>query len=192
MGCMRILLLASRPEDAQAVEASLLDDGHTVASCQDADGGPCRGLRHHGLEHHEGCPLESSVDVAVIARSHGTEPTMAEMGAVCAARHRVGVIRVDPADPRTDSLYELADAAERAVCAAYEASIRLHLARAQPEAPEPIVSVTRHDTDVQVSLVLDRQIDRFLTGALADRARAAVRDYDPYARVIDIVVVPPS
>lgn len=191
MSCMRILLLASRPEDADAVEASLLDDGHTVASCRDADGGPCRGLHHHGLEHHEGCPLETSVDVAVIARGRGTEATLDEMGAFCAARHRVGVIRVDPADPRTDSLYELADAAERSVCAAYEASVRLYLARALPEAPEPIVSVTRHDADVQVSLLLDCQVDQFLTGALADRARVAVRDYDPYARVIDIVVVPP-
>jgi hypothetical protein len=188
---MRILLLASRPEDAQAVEASLLDEGHTVASCHDDAGGPCRGLHHHGLELHEGCPLESSVDVAVIARGVGVEPTTGEMGAICAARHRVGVIRVDPADLHTESLYEQADTAERAVCAAYEASVRLHLTRALPESPEPIVTVTRHDADVRVSLLLDQQVDQFLTGALADRAREAVRGYDPYARVIDIVVVPP-
>ena len=53
------------------------------------------------------------------------------------------------------------------------------------------MSVTRHDADVRVSLLLDQQVDQFLTGALADRAREAVRRYDPYARVIDIVVVPP-
>jgi hypothetical protein len=183
---MRILLLASRPEDAQAIETSLLDKGHTVASCQDTDGSPCRGLHHH-----QWCPLETSVDVAVIARGHGTEPTLAEMGAICAARHRVGVVRLDPADPRTESLYEMADAAERTVCAAYEASVRLHLAHTLPPGLEPMVAVTRQDEDVHVRLLLDRDVEQQLIGALSDRARAGVRDYDPYARVIDVVVVPP-
>ena len=183
---MRILLLASRPEDAQAIEASLLDEGHTVASCRDTDGSPCRGLHHH-----QWCPLESSVDVAVIARGHGVEPTLAEMGAICAARHRVGVIRLDPTNPRTDELYDMADMAERSVCAAYEASVRLHLAHAVPAGAEPVVTVTRQDEDVHVSLLLDHEVDAGLAGVMADRARAGVRDYDPYARVLDVVIVQP-
>lgn len=186
MDDMRILLVASRAEDAHAVEASLLDEGHTVASCQDTDGSPCR-----GIEHHEWCPLETSVDIAVVARGHGTEPTLAEMGAVCAARHRVGVVRLDPADVRIERLYEMADTAERVVCAAYEASIRLQIAQVVPTTCEPHVSVSRRDADVEVNLVLDQALDQHVTGALADRARAAVRSYDPFARVIDVVVVPP-
>lgn len=186
MARMRILLVASRPEDARAVETSLLDEGHTVTSCQDADGGPCRGLHHHEL-----CPLETSVDVAVVARADSDVATLAEMGAICAARHRIGVVQIDPADPRTDSLYHLADVAERKVCAAYEAAVRVRLAQVLPEGLDPVVTVTRRDADIEVSLLLDREVDHLVAAAMADRARAGVRGYDPYARVIDVAVVPP-
>ena len=89
---MRILLVATRPEDATAVESTLLGEGHTVTTCFDSNGGPCR-----GTEHAELCPLESSVDLAVIARGQGVEPGLLEMGATCAVQHRVGVVAIDPA-----------------------------------------------------------------------------------------------
>lgn len=186
MDRMRILLVASRPEDAEAVEASLLEHGHTVTSCQDADGSPCRGLVHHEL-----CPLETSVDVAVVARPDGVEPTLAEMGAICAARHRVGVVHIDPTDVRTDALYQLADAAELDVCAAYEAAVRVRLAQVLPASIDPVITVTRRDQDVEISLLLDQPVDQLTVAALADRARAGVRGHDPYARVIDVAVVQP-
>lgn len=183
---MRILLVASRPQDAQAVEASLLEHGHTVTSCADSNGGVCRGLVDH-----EACPLETSVDVAVVARAEGVEPSLAEMGAVCAARHRIGVVQLDPSDVRTDTLYQLADAAELDVCSAYQAAVRARLVPALPADLDPVINVSRRDLDVEVSLLLDRQVDQLTVAALADRARAGVRGYDPHARVIDVSVVQP-
>jgi hypothetical protein len=181
---MRILLVATRPEDATAVESTLLGEGHTVTTCSDGNGGPCR-----GTEHVEQCPLESSVDLAVIARGQGVEPGLLEMGATCAVHHRVGVVEIDPADPPLESLYDLADAAEAAVVAEYEQSVRDLIHRALPAGTVPAVVVTRRDQDVHVSVLVDRRLDALTVSAVADRARAGVRRHDRFAKVIDVAVV---
>ncbi len=181
---MRILLVATRPEDATAVESTLLDEGHTVTTCFDGTGGPCFGTRHA-----EQCPLESSVDLAVVARGPDLEPSLLEMGAICAVQHRVGVVAIDPARPPVESLYDLADAAEAAVCAEYEASVRDLIQRALPVGVVPIVDVTRRDLDVHVSILVNRRLDALTVAAIADRARAGVRRHDRFANVIDIAVV---
>jgi hypothetical protein len=181
---MRILLVATRPEDATAVESTLLDEGHTVTTCFDGHGGPCRGAKDV-----EQCPLESSVDLAVIARAPGVEPGLLEMGATCAVHHRVGVIEIDPADPPIDSLYDLADAAEAAVVADYERSVRDLVERALPPGAVAVIDVTRRDLDVHVSVLVDRRLDVLTVSAIADRARAGVRRHDRFAQVIDVAVV---
>lgn len=181
---MRILLVASRPSDATSVESSLLDAGHTVTTCHDGAGGPCR-----GIDDPHTCPLESSVDVAVVARSASGESSPLTMGAVCATQHRVGVVEVDPVDPATDRLYEMADAAEKAICDQYADTVRTLVRQALPPGTATVVDVARHDLDVHVSVLLDRRVDPLTTAAVADRARAAVRRHDRFARVIDVAVV---
>lgn len=181
---MRILLVATRPEDATAVESTLLDEGHTVTTCFDGNGGPCRGTKH--AEH---CPLEASVDLAVIARGPEVQPGLLEMGAICAVHHRVGVVEIDPSSPPVESLYDLADAAEASVCADYEASVRELIQRALPVDVVPMIDVTRRDLDVHVSILVNRRLDALTVSSIADRARAGVRRHDRFAKVIDVAVV---
>jgi hypothetical protein len=180
---MKILLVANHPDDAMAVEQALTSVGHTIATCHDDHGGPCR-----GVDHLEECPLESSVDLAVIARSPETPRGLDEIGAVCAARHRVGVVELDPRNAADSSLYDLADAAEARLCREYEASVATTLRETSPLTPLG-VTVRRHDRDVRVRLELDVRVTPLEMTALADRARAGVRRYDRFARTIDVSVV---
>lgn len=183
---MKILLVAARPDDALALQQSLVDDGHAVATCHDDHGGPCR-----GVERPEACPLETSVDLAVVARSREQRRSLDEMGAVCAALHRVGVIEIDPCAPGPTPLYELADAAEAGICREYERSVLETIREIQPDL-HAAVDVRRHDRDVRVRVELRTQASPLETTAIADRARAGVRRYDRFAQVIDVVVIRPD
>lgn len=178
--------MAESSEDAHSVEASLTADGHIVTSCNDRSGGPCR-----GVEHFDDCPLESPVDLAVIARSSHGRRSIEEMGSVCASRHRVGVVEIDPSVPDERSIYDLADAAEHAICRGYEAAIR-HSATDLygdlcADGSFDVVVVRRHG-DVHVKISLETDASPTVVGALADRARAATRRHDRFAQVIDVAV----
>lgn len=179
---MKILLVADHPDDARAVEAALTGDGHSVTSCNDGSG-PCRGVNNF-----DDCPLESSVDLAVVARSPHGRRGIEEMGSVCAARHRVGVVEIDPSVPDDRSIYDLADAAEHEICVGYEhavtAAVREYLRDEQPFD----VQVSRHDRDVVVRLTLGFDAAAPMVSAIADRARAGVRHHDRFAQVIDVAV----
>jgi hypothetical protein len=179
---MRILLVADHPDDARAVEASLTVDGHTVATCNDRSGGPCR-----GVDHFDDCPLESSVDLAVIARSSHGRRGIEEMGSVCASRHRVGVVEIDPSVPDDRSIYELADAAEHDICRGYAVMVQESLQDVlQHETFD--VHVTRSDREVHVWIRLGFDASPVTISAVADRARAGARRHDRFAQVIDVSV----
>lgn len=180
---MKILLVANHPDDAQAVEHALVAEGHSVATCHDERGGPCRGVSSP-----ESCPLETSVDLTVIARSPEQHRGIDEMGAICAARHRIGVVEIDPNAPSEVPLYELADAAEDRICREYERSVLDTIREIQPDLPLQ-VSVRRHDRDVRVRIQLQTDAGTLETTAIADRARAGVRRHDRFAQVIDIALV---
>lgn len=180
---MKILLVADHPDDARAVEAALTGDGHSVATCNDRFGGPCRGVAHF-----DDCPLESSVDLAVVARSPHGRRGIEEMGSVCAARHRVGVVEIDPSVPDDRSIYDLADAAEREICVGYESTVGAAL-RELLDHQQFEVQVMRHDRDVHVRVKLGFEASTVMVGAIADRARAGVRRHDRFAQVIDVSVV---
>jgi hypothetical protein len=126
--------------------------------------------------------------LAVIARSAGSRRGIDEMGAVCAARHRVGVVELDPSSPADSSLYDLADAAESRMCREYEAIITATVRETSPVAPLA-VTVKRHDHDIRVQLDLGFEATPLEVTALADRARAGVRRHDRFARTIDVSVV---
>lgn len=179
---MKILLVADHPDDARAVEAALSGDGHSVTTCNDRFGGPCRGVAHF-----DDCPLESSVDLAVVARSPHGRRGIEEMGSVCAARHRVGVVEIDPSVPDDRSIYDLADAAEREVRLGYEQTVRATLHEVLDD-QQFDVQVTRRDRDVQVCVKLGFDASPVTVSAIADRARAGVRRHDRFAQVIDVSV----
>jgi hypothetical protein len=184
---MRILLVADDIDDAHAVESSLIAEGHVVAECNDEFGGPCR-----GLDHLQECPLERQVDLAVIARSGNVHRSIGEMGSVCATRHRVGVIEIDPSQEREETTEQLAAMAERTVCHEYERAILRELANAGRR-DGVYVHVHRHVGTVLVTVTLDGAARSTMSdqeiAALADRVRDATRHHDRFARSIDVSVV---
>lgn len=180
---VKILLVANHPDDAVAVDEALLGAGHSIATCNDTDGAPCRGVTELAE-----CPLETSIDVAVIARSPQTHRGIGEMGAVCAARHRVGVVELDPTVPFETSLYDLAGDAEQRICHGYEATVTAALRTCEPARPFA-VSVKRWDRDVRIRVELGFGATPLEVTALADRARGAVRNHDRFAQAIDVAVV---
>ncbi len=153
---MKILLVADHTDDARVVRASLTGDGHTVTTCNDRSGGPCR-----GVEHLDDCPLESSVDLAVVARSPHGRRGIEEMGSVCAARHRI--------------------------CRGYAARVATSIHELLQEQSFD-VRISRHDRDVHVWIALGFAASPTTVGAVADRARAGVRRHDRFAQVIDVSV----
>jgi hypothetical protein len=178
---MEVLMIESSPGIADTLQHRLVRDGHAVTTCNDARGGPCK-----GVESHESCPLTSHVDLAVLARRRGAERSLNEMGAVCASRHRVPIVTLYPGDEfGPGASTEVAAAvARRVVESEYAAVVRRQL---------------RHDVD---GIKVEREYQRIhvtigVTGSmsaqtihrLTDRARQAVRDHDPHTPVIDISVV---
>jgi hypothetical protein len=179
---MKILLVANHPDDARSVESALTEAGHSITTCNDDQGGPCRGVSQL-----DSCPLESSVDVAVVARSPHSHRGLEEMGAICAARHRIGVVEIDASCPSDQSIYDLSDAAERAICHDYERTIMSTLREAMPD-DFLEVEVRRHDRDVQVLVTVAPGATTHEITAVADRARAGVRRHDHFAQRIDVSV----
>ena len=180
---MKILLVARQAADAGEVHAALVGEGHTVVTCTDGDGAPCRGVSHF-----DDCPLESAVDIAVLTPSPNATRSLEEMGSICAARHRVGVIEIDMTQPGDRSIYDLADDAETAICATYADRVTEMLREAFPSGQFD-VAVNRCDRDVRVRVTLGFTATPIMITAIADRARAGVRRHDRFATVIDVSVV---
>ena len=184
---MRILLVADDVDDGLAVDAALTADGHDVSSCNDEFGGPCR-----GLDHIEACPLEHHVDLAVVARAANTRRGLGEMGSLCATRHRVGVIEIDPGQPSGESIAGLHAQAERGICHAYERTI-IEALRTSGESEGVFITVARNRGEVRVMVSADAgrsaRMSSSDVAALADRVRDATRRHDRFARSIDVSVV---
>jgi len=180
---MKLLLIESTPGNAQEIGAHLLADGHEIITCADDHGGPCRGVNHHAA-----CPMESHIDLTIVAREPGATHTLAEMGSVCATRHRVPLVEVDPsqADDEMPSVTVAKAVAKRAVEAGYATAVRNELSHVAA-----LVDVDRMENRVHVTVQVPaaqgstpQQIS-----AIADRARHAVRTHDPYVAAIDVAVV---
>ena len=121
---MKLLLIESTPGNAAAIESDLVAEGHEVVTCTDDLGGPCSGAIHH----HD-CPMEQHIDMAIVTREAGSPRTLAEMGSVCATRHRVPLVEVDPAEVADDlpSVAVATALATRRIEAAYATAIRHEL-----------------------------------------------------------------
>jgi hypothetical protein len=180
---MKLLLIESTPGSATAIEADLVAAGHDVLSCTDDRGGPCKGVQIH-----RNCPLEAHVDMAILTRRPGAPHTLAEMGSVCARRHWVPLVEVDPTDV-ADDLPNVAIAsalASRRIEAAYATAVRHELGQLQV-----LVDVRREKDLVHVNVQIPASLaSPTRLSAVADRSRHAVRELDPFVRAIDVAVVP--
>ncbi|HTH06077.1 MAG TPA: hypothetical protein VL916_09410 [Ilumatobacteraceae bacterium] len=179
---MKLLLVESTPGNAAVIARELADNGHELVSCTDEHGGPCRGL----IDPHA-CPLESHVDLAIVTRSPDSPRTLAEMGSICARRHRVPTVEVDPDAPADDlpDLTVTVAVKTRRVEAAFAQSVR----QSMPEVPA-LVDVHRQPSRIVATVHVPERYDT-PTGLsmVADRARHAIREHDPFVPTIDVNVV---
>ncbi len=179
---MKLLLIESTPGIATELGADLVAGGHEVVTCTDEHGGPCR-----GVEQHAACPLEQHIDLTILARDPAAARSLAEMGSVCAARHRVPMVEVDPRqiDDELPSVRVASAVAQRAAEAGYATAIRQELSHLPA-----LVDVDRTPSRIHVSVqVPSSQNTPQKLSAIADRARHAVRQHDPYVNCIDVSVV---
>ena len=179
---MKLLLIESTPGNATAIQADLVADGHEVVTCADDHGGPCRGANHH-----RDCPMEAHVDMAILTRDPSDPHSLSEMGSVCATRHRIPLVEVDPSDVADDlpSVTVANAVATRRIEAGYAAAIRLELG----DLPA-IVDVRREPNRIHVTVqVPASKATASKLSTVADRARHATREHDPFVSVIDVAVV---
>jgi hypothetical protein len=179
---MKLLLIESTPGSATAIEADLVAEGHDVLSCTDEHGGPCKGVQVH-----RHCPLEAHVDMAILTRHPGSPHTLAEMGSVCARRHRVPLVEVDPSEVADDlpTVAIAAALANRRAEAAYATAVRHELGHLPA-----LVDVRREKDLVHVNVQVPASMaSPTHMSAVADRSRHAVREHDPFVRAIDVAVV---
>ncbi len=178
---MKVLLIETAPGAAAPLAGQLVDDGHIVVSCNDDHGGPCRGVSDH-----VDCPLQSHVDLAIVARSEGAAATLNEMGSVCASQRRVPIVEVDPtlADDEMPSVEVAGALATRKVEAAYAAAVKHEFPHVDMH-----VDVQRRPGRVHVVLdVAEAGLTPSAVSSMADRARHAVRTFDPFVSGIDVSV----
>ncbi len=174
-------MIESSPGIADTLQHRLVRDGHTAITCNDTHGGPCKGIVSH-----EQCPLTNHIDLAVLARQPGVERSLNEMGAVCAARHRVPMVTLYPGDefgPGVSTEISAA-VARRAVEAEYAAVVRRQLRQDVDD-----IKVERDYQRVHVTISVAEALSAAAMHRLSDRVRQAVRDHDYYTPVIDISVV---
>jgi len=178
---MDVLLIESTPGIAHTLQHRLQRDGHTVVSCNDSHGGPCK-----GVESNDACPLDAHIDVAVLARERNAAPSLNEMGSVCAARRRIPIVTLYPGDEfGPGASTDIAAAvARRQVEAGYMAAVRRELGHAVGD-----IKVMREHQRVHVTLTVHEVASAHAVAMLADRARQAVRDYDRTTPVVDVSVV---
>jgi hypothetical protein len=94
-----VLVIESRPRIAAVAVRALEAAGHRVHRCYDDPdaAGPCRGLASP-----PDCPVDGSVDVALVVRpGHSEAPAHFEEGVSCAVRAHVPVVELgaDEAEP---------------------------------------------------------------------------------------------
>ncbi len=181
---MKLLVVEAEAGNARTVNAALTAAGHELVSCvDDEDATSCRSVRRPAS-----CPLDGTVDLVVVTRAVGSPDTLAEMGAVCAERHHVPVVRMDP--NTTVEAEDVDRVVARAVAsgqdrieAAYAAVVRAALAD-----QAKTVEVLKFSARVWVDVKTPDSRTPSERATLADRARAAVRAHDPFVDVIDISV----
>ncbi len=210
---MRVLLLESEPGVAVETETELLDAGHVVARCHEAGSAPfpCYGLTDREENGGHRCPLdEDNVDVAVVVHRTG-EPAgrsaTGEDGARCALRRSVPVIVAGPIEASTIADFATMVTTEGSpVAPLIDLAVAAPLARHSKVARRSLRSVLEihglptdgADAEVvhtggalRVVLRPGVPIDEKVVEVASVRAAGAVRDVDPYASGVNVVVDQP-
>ena len=202
---MRVLVLEGEKGAADQAAEALAAAGHDVARCHDTGSAafPCRGM----LEG-QSCPLESDqVDVAVVVRGEpGDEPTAGEDGVRCALRRYIPLVVAGEVSrspytdwaavvaPGTDSVVDAVDEAVSAPLRrhadAARRSFRSVLEHHDIDSTDADAEVVRAGADLQVILRPVAPVEHVVAEMASVRAVGAVRDLDPYPRVIDVTIEP--
>jgi hypothetical protein len=205
---VRVLLLESHPGVAGGAVAQLTEAGHQIVRCDSDDARdralPCRGLALDGA-----CPLGEPVDVALLAREVEDVTEALEHGAICAARDRVPIVELafgsaaSPAHGTSGLAAAVVHESEDvvALCQHAAAAGDGHVRAVQRRLVDlGVVSPVELLEGDEIAVAVDREPNRLrLTIALAPSARPrqveivraarqALRDHDPKASVIDVVV----
>jgi hypothetical protein len=196
---MKVLMVEATPGSGQDARRRLVAAGHTVLSCETSEPHvPCVGLSTVGE-----CPLDADhVDVAVVHHT-GADLAASERGALCAARRRVPVVvdgefrRSVSFGPGTfvagsDLLASCEDASRSGV--AHAAAIRRELLcsgvveASDTVGDHPAVSfdVARSPSRLRLTVRLPEGDAR--RSNIIKAAGEALRRFDPWASVIDVVV----
>jgi hypothetical protein len=201
---LNVMVLESDRGAADDAVHELERAGHVVLRCHDpgAPAFPCRGIVELSA-----CPVRShGVDVALTVRARQrAEPTAHEDGVGCALMHRLPLIVAGPSllDPYEghevrvlDRTADIGRACEEVAAAALPEHSRVATDawRASREPNVALTSarvvVTRRRGWLLVSItgvgsLLPRQKDAAIV-----RVMAKVREFDPFAKGLDIVVTP--
>jgi hypothetical protein len=185
---MRILLVESTPGNATQFQAWLDENGHETIRCfTDADQRTCRGVHDA-----EACPFERHVDAALVVRDLDERRTLAEMGAVCAQRHRAPVVEVyECTDPTTALPGAFEPALFAAEDATYGEAIRRALLASESVTMEQVerLVIDVHRTPDRVEATVDMPwLEQSARGQMADRIGRALRRHDPFAKSIDVSI----
>ncbi|MGK2950719.1 MAG: hypothetical protein ACSLFP_19265 [Acidimicrobiales bacterium] len=201
-----VLVIESSPHAADLATADLVAAGHRVHRCHDHEsrGFPCVGVAEPGS-----CPLDQSVDVALIVRPRvSPRPTQLEGGVSCALRVGVPIVEqgpevLDPFAPwvsrRVDVGDDLSAAIYRAVHDGFAPLRELIRTRIAPLTsalgvhPAAVgCRIERAGMSLDVHLDLPSPASPALSQALAVRVLDAVRSMGRTAGNVDVFVHDPN
>lgn len=175
------------------VERMVADAGHAVHPCHDRNWG-CIGMEGE-------CPLDAdAVDVAVAVAEPGGR--FDPQGVACAHRARIPIVAVGatPADPVLNYVHANVPHGDESVVVAIEAAAKdatghraaIKTALIAHRRPDECLHVSVERNARAIDVLVIARADDTRAAALADVARAAVREYDPHVNVIDVSVVAPD
>jgi hypothetical protein len=202
---MKFLVLASGTESGSAPDFGLVEAGHQVVRCHDegAPAFPCRGMESGD------CPLDvGDVDAALLVGGGGdpaTDDRAGEDGARCALRRHIPLVVIGLADGSS-----LKPWASAVLPGSDNVTATLEIAAQAPSAPHGSVAtgafagvleahgldgevaeavVFRVGGSLHVELRPTGPVDAVIFEIAAIRVAGALRAFDPYPRVIDVVSI---
>lgn len=199
---MKVLVLEQRTGASCDVALDLVGAGHEIVRCHGADepAFPCRGLTH------DQCPLDDG-DVAVAVMVQSTDgPPMgdaAEDGARCALRRHIPlVVTGSPTGSRLDEwatavvddpgavAATVGEVGERPSVRHTDVAEGAFAGVLEAHGLDPGLAgavVVRTGADLHVELRPSGHVDRVILEIAAVRVAGALRRFDPFPRVIDVV-----
>ena len=204
---LNVMVLESEHGAAEAATRDLQAAGHTVLTCHEPGTAPfpCRGVMEAST-----CPLRShDVDVALVVRQGArSQPTMDEDGVRCALVQRVPLVVAGTRvlDPYDDFATRAIDGSVDVVAACREAADAPipSLGRRATEVLSEVLGadavsaahaeVTRRAGRLVVHVLRSEALTKKQRSQAAVRIAMALRELDPFAAGIDVVVdgTPPA